>query len=319
MRKSIPVKNRPLHIFGNINTSEEVCRIALNQELKVVSRELDRYFSGRTIDDKEYLLRYLTVFPEICQSYTSKILKDPAALSVVKGDAAALYYTLIGNYDAAHVELEPLLVSQGNAEYVVSLLEWALTSSVKSKQRGEFYYKIVEEEPFQARRLENIFHSRGMDSHAKRISRRTIKWCHDNKDKASAAAYIYVSSDITVPLRDHFRVIQLNPFYAFRALITLWDRHFNCYEMDYTRVSPRWAYHLLLIGDDRVNEAELKSILYTDPAWALEYLCVSDECQKPETVKEWCIEIYKISKDHPLINHFLEWTKSIPTNPTQNC
>lgn len=307
---SIPVKQRPIRIFGKAHYSEEECKIRLSEEMQVVRKELDKYFGGRKNEHPDYLLRYLTVFPEICQDYTESIVGDELAFETVSMSAFALYYTLIGDYRNAAEKVEERLVTQGNGELVVSLIEWALQNSQELAARPETYYSVVQEDPFQARRLELILKNWGLASTAKRITARTIRWCRENKDTASAAAYIYVCSNPTIPIREYIKIIQKNPFYAYRGLISLWHRKFNLHEMDYNRISPRWAYHLLRIGGERVDSDMLREVLCQDPGWATEYLFDSEKYANPTILKQWSREMRDLDPEHPLFNHYLAWMQS---------
>jgi hypothetical protein len=302
-------KQTPIRIFGKIDDTEAACLIRRNDEIASVQEQLNIYYSGRKKGSAEMALRYIRTFPEICQFYTERLIEDDLAMAEINKSPASMYYTLVGDYERAAPIIEPLLVTQGNGEYITMLIRWAIEKNITLRRRADYYYEIVQEDPYHAHKAVVTMRNRGMTTPAKNLLKRCIVWCQENKGKASAAAYIYVTSNKDVRLRDYSRVIQQNPFYSFRAFQTLWDRLFNGHDIDCSRVSPRWAYHLLLSGKDRVDRDALMKALAKDPAWSVEFLIDSGLHANKQTLLTLCEPLAE-DLHHPLNKHLLNWIRS---------
>ena len=288
-----------------------------------VLRQLKRNAPPRADDtegqaDQLYQLQHLREFPQICAYLGPVVETDPRFKIGMTDNALGYYYALTyaDNYDAMSHAFERDLVRAGNGQHICALLRWAAEHKKTLRFPRSFYYEALMQDPHWGM----VGYHVGLvdDPH---FLAKLREWVKGHYTEDSGAAYVWALAHpetAVTPGSALARVITLNPFYSYMAMSRLpLLRGFDLRELDATRVPPRWAYHLLMLGL-RVNDSQLvKKSLYTHPGWLWQFMIdsklVETNPRKAAAMHEEAIDVFH---PHPLTiacgnagNRYADWLK----------
>jgi len=251
------------------------------------------------------LTRNLIAFPSTASGLTKIGAKRPDILKVIYDNPDCLLHYLLSDYERLAPVCEERLLGNGMGEYVFQLLHWSNATRRKLRKPVSYYTAFLSRDPYWAMQANLILKD-------PEFEREVASTAFLERNESAPAAFYYLVSRPTEPLTPAFQALfDEDPFYTVLGLHVLAERNFSARGLNPEKLTPRWAYHLLMF-DARVHKFSAEACVLKSPTWTAEYIMKKDLCeQKPAEVRHLYIECVK-NAENSVFTEFLHlWFQQI--------